>query len=137
MVTRRAFVAGSTALLGAGLVLPRAANAAKLDWPAFDWMPFEAAHASAIPVVVAVHAEGHAASRAQEPVLMDVIAEPQYMAYVRFRLDFDSQWDAANKLNVKQAGTIVAYLCDEEMARVVGDADPQLIRKLFAKVDGA
>ena len=137
MVTRRAFVAGSAALLGGGLVLPRAAAAAKLDWPAFEWIPFEAAHASAIPVVVAVHAEGNAASGAQEPVLMEVIAEAQYNAYVRFRLDFDSQRDAADKRNVKEPGTILAYLCDEEMAHVVGDADPQRIRRLFAKVDGA
>lgn len=136
MFSRRKFTAG-VALLCGGLVVPPLSPARALDWTPFAWEPFEAAHAGAVPVVVAVLGNGCAVCGAQAALLDDLLAEHTFGQFLRFRVDFDAQKDVAERLNVHQPGAILAQVCYEEIGRIVGLTDANTLRKLLQKTQAA
>jgi thioredoxin 1 len=48
-----------------------------------------------------------------------------------FTLDYDSGKDQLRQLKIRDRSTLVAYKGTNEAARVVGETDPEALRKLF------
>ena len=127
---------GLIAFGGGALTLP-ARRARAIDWESFSWPPFEAAHAEAIPVVIAFQSESCVVCKGQRGLLDDVLSEPSFAMFLRFRVDFDRQRDVAEKLNVHEHGTVLAQICYEEIGRLVGDIEAKQLRRLLEKTQAA
>ena len=127
MITRRVLTlwAGATALL-AGSITARAAE----EKP-FTQQAFEAAQAQGKSILVETHASWCPTCQAQKPILARLFAEPKFKDLAVFRVDFDSQKAEVRRFRATVQSTLIAFKGNEEVARSVGDTQPDSIADLL------
>lgn len=99
----------------------------------FDANAFKAAQRTGAPILVEVHAGWCPSCQAQAPILEKLFANPKYSGIARFRVDFDTQTEAATKFRVRWLSTLVLYKGNAEVARSIGDLKEGRIRAMLDK----
>ena len=109
-----------------------AAPAFATETEAFTSDAFAAARKAGKPIFVAIHASWCPTCAAQKPILARLFAEPRFKDLAVFRLDFDSQKDEVRNFKARMQSTLITFKGGEEVARSVGDTNPDSIADLLA-----
>ena len=97
----------------------------------FTQAAFQAAQAAGKPIVIEVTAPWCPTCKAQAPIVKSLLGKPDMKNVVLMTVDFDSQKDALQALNVRQQSTLIAFKGKAETARTTGDTTAAGIEKLF------
>jgi len=127
MITRRLLLKAATA---AALVTPAAAFAAE-EQP-FTRQAFQAAQSAGQSILVEIHASWCPTCKAQKPILSRLFADPKFKNLAVFRVDFDTQKDEVRNFKARIQSTLITFKGSEEIARSVGDTNPDSIADLLA-----
>lgn len=122
LVLAAAFLAGS---------LPGFGQAA--DSTAYDQSAFEAAQAAGRPILVQISAPWCPICRAQKPILAALSADPRFKTLAVFTIDFDAQRDLVRRFGAQMQSTLIVYKGGTEVARSVGETQPEWIEQLLEK----
>lgn len=122
VVLAAAFLAGS---------LPGSGQAA--DPTAYDQSAFEAAQAAGRPILVQISAPWCPICRAQKPILAALSADPRFKTLAVFTIDFDAQRDLVRRFGAQMQSTLIVYKGGTEVARTVGETQPEWIEQLLEK----
>ena len=115
----------------AGLAMPGFASAAAVA--PFTPAAFAAAQKAGEPILVEITAPWCPTCKAQKPILGKLEAEPQFKDLHVFEVDFDSQKDVVRGFNARAQSTLIAFKGAREVARSVGDTQPDSIGDLVGK----
>ncbi|PZQ45482.1 MAG: thiol reductase thioredoxin [Rhodovulum sulfidophilum] len=127
MITRRALLAVAALLT---LSLP----ATSAESIAFDAAAFEAAQAEGRPILVHVTAPWCGTCRAQKRVLPELLAAPEFADLVWLNVDFDEGGDTLRAFDVRHQSTMILFRGEEEVARSVGETQPDALREVLGAV---
>ena len=97
----------------------------------FDHVQFTAAQQAGRPILVDIRASWCPTCAAQEPIIEQLTASPDYKDLLIFRVDFDSQKDIVRDFGARSQSTLIAFHGSRETGRSVGDTDPNSITKLL------
>ncbi|ACK82956.1 thioredoxin family protein [Methylorubrum extorquens] len=122
LVLAAAFLAGN---------LPGSGQAA--DPTAYDQSAFEAAQAAGRPILVQISAPWCPICRAQKPILAALSADPRFKTLAVFTIDFDAQRDLVRRFGAQMQSTLIVYKGGTEVARSVGETQPEWIEQLLEK----
>ncbi|MCG5246117.1 thioredoxin family protein [Methylorubrum extorquens] len=122
LVLAAAFLAGN---------LPGSGQAA--DSTAYDQSAFEAAQAAGRPILVQISAPWCPICRAQKPILAALSADPRFKTLAVFTIDFDAQRDLVRRFGAQMQSTLIVYKGGTEVARSVGETQPEWIEQLLEK----
>jgi thioredoxin 1 len=128
MISRRSFL--GTAALAAAMV-PATVTFAAEERP-FTRQAFQAAQRQGRSILVEIHASWCPTCAAQKPILARLFAEPKFKDLAVFRLDFDGQKDEVRNFKARMQSTLITFKGGEEVARSVGDTNPDSIADLLA-----
>ena len=129
MTNRRHVLVLAAALLAGGR--PGAGQAA--DSTAYDQSAFEAAQAAGRPILVQISAPWCPICRAQKPILAALSADPRFKTLAVFTIDFDAQRDLVRRFRAQMQSTLIVYKGGTEVARSVGETQPEWIEQLLEK----
>ena len=127
MITRRFLLSAATA---AALLTSTAAFAAE-EQP-FTRPAFQAAQNCGKSILVEIHASWCPTCQAQKPILGKLFADPKFKNLAVFRVDFDAQKDEVRNFKARMQSTLITFKGTEEVARSVGDTNPDSIADLLA-----
>jgi len=127
MITRRFLLKAATA---AAMLLSASAIAAE-EQP-FTRQAFLAAQSAGKPILVEIHASWCPTCAAQKPILGKLFADPKFKDLAVFRVDFDGQKDEVRNFKARIQSTLITFKGREEIARSVGDTNPDSIADLLA-----
>lgn len=130
MTTRRHIVLLLAAALFAGN-LPAVGHAA--EPVAYDATAFETAQEEGRPVLVQISAPWCPICRAQKPILAALAADPRFKDFAVFTIDFDAQRDLVRRFGAQMQSTLILYKGRTEVARSVGETQPEWIEQLLEK----
>ncbi|CAX24076.1 MAG: thioredoxin family protein [Methylorubrum extorquens] len=122
LILAAAFLAGN---------LPGSGQAA--DPTAYDQSAFEAAQAAGRPILVQISAPWCPICRAQKPILAALSADPRFKTLAVFTIDFDAQRDLVRRFGAQMQSTLIVYKGGTEVARSVGETQPEWIEQLLEK----
>ena len=126
-MNRRKFLAAAVAVT---LAVPAFANSAPAP---FSADAFEAAQTEGRPILVHVTAPWCGTCRAQKKVLPGLLASPSLSGILWLEIDFDSQEELRETFGVRHQSTTIMFRGREEVARAVGETDPDALRELLSK----
>ncbi len=129
MTTRRHLLVLAAALPAFGL--PGSGHAA--EPVAYDAQAFEAAQGEGRPILVQISAPWCPICRAQKPILAALSADPRFKALAVFTIDFDTQRDLVRRFGAQMQSTLIVYKGKTEVARSVGETQPEWIEQLLEK----
>lgn len=129
MTTRRHLLAFAPALLAFGLPGPVRAT----EPVAYDAQAFEAAQGEGRPILVQISAPWCPICRAQKPILAALAADPRFKTLAFFTIDFDTQRDLVRRFGAQMQSTLIVYKGKTEVARSVGETQPEWIEQLLDK----
>jgi thiol-disulfide isomerase/thioredoxin len=127
MITRRFLLQAATA----AVTFTSATGFAAEEQP-FTRQAFQAAQSEGKSILVEIHASWCPTCQAQKPILSKLFADPKFKKLVVFRVDFDSQKDEVRNFKARIQSTLITYKGKEEVARSVGDTNPDSIADLLA-----
>jgi thiol-disulfide isomerase/thioredoxin len=125
MISRRVLLASAAALLA-----PTTAFAAEEQ--AFTRAAFQAAQSAGKSILIEIHASWCPTCAAQKPILAKLFADPKFKNLAVFRVDFDAQKDEVRNFKARLQSTLITFKGHEEVARSVGDTNPDSIADLLA-----
>ena len=129
--TRRAATLGLLVLAAVASVAPaRAGDNAPRP---FTQAAFDAARAAGKPVLVDTYATWCDICARQMPIIDKLLGEPKYKDLVTLRVNFDTQKDVMRALDARLQSTLIAFRGDKEVARSVGETQPEWIDDLMSK----
>ena len=128
MISRRSFL--GTAAFAAALA-PATMTFAAEERP-FTRQAFQAAQRQGQSILVEIHASWCPTCAAQKPILARLFADPRFKDLAVFRLDFDSQKDEVRNFKARMQSTLITFKGGVEVARTVGDTNPDSIADLLA-----
>jgi thioredoxin 1 len=85
------------------------------------------------PILVAIHASWCPTSRAQKPILSDLMAESKFKDLIYFVVDFDTQKETVRFFGAQMQSTLIAFKGATEAGRSVGDTERSSIAALLNK----
>jgi thioredoxin 1 len=129
MTTRRHVLLFAAALFAGNL--PAAGHAA--EPVAYDAKAFETAQEEGRPVLVQISAPWCPICRAQKPILAALSADPRFKDFAVFTIDFDAQRDLVRRFGAQMQSTLILYKGRTEVARSVGETQPEWIEQLLEK----
>jgi thioredoxin 1 len=112
--------------LPAAIALGQAAGGAKIK---YTQSGFEAAQAAGKPILVDVTAPWCPTCRTQAPIINSLMAKPEFKDVAVFTVDFDSQKDVLQKLNVRSQSTLITFKGKAEVSRTVGETKADAIER--------
>lgn len=120
-------------LLAAACValLPLSAGAGEIRQ--FASANFAAANAAGDPVIVHIHATWCPTCRAQQPILAKLMADPRFVEFKAFSVDYDSEKPVMRELAAPDRSTILVFVGGKEVARGTGDTTENKITALISK----
>lgn len=118
-------------LLGALLIPFVGAQAA--DRLPFEASAFEQAQAAGKPIFVHVTAPWCGTCQRQKPIVAKLEQSDEFADLVIFEVDFDTQPEALQMLQVQSQSTMISFKGERETARAVGETDPNKIESLMDK----
>jgi thioredoxin 1 len=132
MISRRFLLqAGTAAAMLTSAALAATAAFAAEEQP-FTRQAFLAAQSSGKSILVEIHASWCPTCQAQKPILGKLFADPKFKNLAVFRVDFDSQKDEVRNFKARIQSTLITFKGSEEIARSVGDTNPDSIADLLA-----
>ncbi|KQQ12169.1 thioredoxin [Methylobacterium sp. Leaf123] len=129
MTNRRHVLILAAAFLAGGW--PGAGQAAEAA--PYDQKAFEAAQAEGRPILVQISAPWCPICRTQKPILAALAAEPRFKTLAVFTIDFDAQRDLVRRFGAQMQSTLIVYKGGTEVARSVGETQPEWIEQLLEK----
>ncbi|GAA3528806.1 thioredoxin family protein [Zobellella aerophila] len=117
----------SVALLVGGLALAAGTQP-------FSQQAFAQLQADKAAVLVDVYADWCPVCQRQEAVLAPMLAEPEFAHVTLLKLDFDRQKEALRALGVNRQSTLILFDGGEEVARVLGETDPERLRAFLGQL---
>ncbi len=93
---------------------------------------FLAAQNTGKSILVEIHASWCPTCQAQKPILGKLFADPKFKNLAVFRVDFDSQKDDVRNFKARIQSTLITFKGNQEVARSVGDSNPDSIADLLA-----
>jgi thioredoxin 1 len=127
MITRRFLLSAATAVA----LLTSTAAFAAAEQP-FTRQAFQAAQNSGKSILIEIHASWCPTCQAQKPILGKLFADPKFKNLAVFRVDFDAQKDEVRNFKARMQSTLITFKGTEEVARSVGDTNPDSIADLLA-----
>jgi len=127
MITRRFLLQAATAA-----AMFTSATAFAAEEQPFTRQAFQAAQSEGKSILVEIHASWCPTCQAQKPILSKLFADPKFKNLAVFRVDFDSQKDEVRNFKARIQSTLITYKGKEEVARSVGDTNPDSIADLLA-----
>ena len=103
------------------------------DRQPFEAGAFESAQAAGQPILVHVTAPWCGTCTIQKPIVAELGARPDFASLVIFDVDFDTQQEVLQALEVQIQSTMIAFKGREETARAVGVTDPAAIEGIMRK----
>src|ERR1700724_301918 len=131
MFARRFLIKAAAAAATAAILLTSATAFAAEEQP-FTRAAFLAAQGSGKSILVEIHASWCPTCQAQKPILGKLFADPRFKNLAVFRVDFDSQKDEVRNFKARIQSTLITFKGKEEIARSVGDTNPESIADLLA-----
>lgn len=130
--TRRVFttLAVSASLLCAGLAAG-VANAGEIIPANMD--AYKQAATAKKPIIMHVHATWCPVCAKQNPILEELMKEPEFKDVIVFKIDFDADKALVEQLGVKYQSTLIAAKGPLEVDRTAGITDKELIRQFIRK----
>jgi thiol-disulfide isomerase/thioredoxin len=119
-------------VLGLGLMVGMASARAAEVSP-FTQAEFAAAQARDRPILVAIQAPWCPTCAAQRPILQQIEAEGAYKNLRVLLVDFDTQKDVVREMHATMQSTLVVFHGGKEVARSVGDTNPETIKATVAR----
>jgi thioredoxin 1 len=129
MITRRSLLKAATAATAVAAISSATAVAAEQP---FTRQAFEAAQSKGQPILIEIHASWCPTCQAQKPILAKLFADPKFKNLAVFRVDFDSQKDEVRNFKARVQSTLITFKGKEEVARSVGETNPDSIADLLA-----
>ena len=99
----------------------------------FDEHQFESALATGRPVVVHVRADWCRTYARPKPIVEALLSYPMMIEYRHFTVDADRQKALLRRFAAPKTSTIIVYKGRQEVARSVGQTDPNAIAALLEK----
>ncbi|MBZ0093693.1 MAG: thioredoxin family protein [Sulfuricellaceae bacterium] len=99
----------------------------------YDQARFDALQKAGKPILVMVHADWCPTCRAQEPILVDLLKQPEFQGITGLRVDFDSQKSVVRKFRVTYQSTLIVFKSGKETGRSTGDTHRESIAALLKK----
>ncbi|VVB46065.1 Thioredoxin [Beijerinckiaceae bacterium RH AL1] len=130
MPTRRAALA-VFAMVAVAFALP--ALAADNAPQPFTEAAFDAAQKAGKPILIDTFATWCDICARQKPIIDKLLSEAEFKNLVTFRVDFDTQKDVMRKFNARLQSTLIAFRGDKEVARSVGETQPEWIEDVMSK----
>jgi thioredoxin 1 len=127
MISHRSFLFALVASLALLVTLPASAA----EWKPFSTSAFAAAQKEGKSILVDIFAPWCPVCRAQAPILEKLTAEPKFKDLAVFKVDFDNQGREVRALKANQQTTLIAYKCETEKGRSVGDTNQASIAALL------
>ena len=130
--TRRSFttlVLSATLLLGGFAAV--AAHAGEVV-PA-NMEAYKKAASAKKPIIMHVHATWCSVCAKQEPIIEQLMKEPEFKDVVVFKIDFDADKALVEQLGVKYQSTLIAAKGPAEIDRTAGITDKEQIRQFIRK----
>ena len=131
MFARRFFIKAAAAAATAAVLCASAPAFAAEEQP-FTRQAFLAAQKDGKSILVEIHASWCPTCQAQKPILGKLFADPKFKNLAVFRVDFDSQKDEVRNFKARIQSTLITFKGNEEIARSVGDTNPDSIADLLA-----
>jgi thioredoxin len=128
MLRKLIVLASITLLMG---FAPFAAQAAETQ--DYNAKAFAAAQAAGKPILVEIHASWCPTCKAQVPILGELEKQDKFKNLMVFRVDFDSQKDAAKAFGARMQSTLITFKGAVETGRSVGDTNAASIAGLLDK----
>jgi thioredoxin 1 len=130
MPTRRAALAVFATIV---VALAAPALAADNAPQPFTEAAFDAAQKAGKPILIDTFATWCDICARQKPIIDKLLGEAEFKNLVTFRVDFDTQKDVMRKFNARLQSTLIALRGDKEVARSVGETQPEWIEDLMSK----
>ena len=99
----------------------------------FTEAAFDAAQKAGKPILIDTYATWCDICARQKPIIDKLLGEPEFKGLVTFRVDFDTQKDVMRKFNARLQSTLIAFRGDKEVARSVGETQPEWIEDMLSK----
>ncbi|GAB2177502.1 thioredoxin family protein [Dongia sp. agr-C8] len=99
----------------------------------FDPAAFQQAQAAGKSILVHVTAPWCPTCKRQKPIVAQLEQDAKFGELMIFEVDFDSQKDALQLLQVQAQSTMIAFKGKTETGRAVGITDPEQIEALMDK----
>jgi len=71
--------------------------------------------------------------RAQKPILAALSADSRFKTLAVFTIDFDTQRELVRRFGAQMQSTLIVYRGGTEVARSVGETQPEWIEQLLEK----
>ena len=84
-------------------------------------------------IIMHIHASWCPVCAKQDPILQQLMQEPEFKDVVVFKIDFDQNKDLVNMLEVKYQSTLIAAKGRVEVGRVAGISDKDQVREFIRK----
>jgi thioredoxin 1 len=127
----RRFLIKTAAAAATAAVLCASAPAFAAEEQPFTRQAFLAAQKDGKSILVEIHASWCPTCQAQKPILGKLFADPKFKNLAVFRVDFDSQKDEVRNFKARIQSTLITFKGNEEIARSVGDTNPDSIADLL------
>jgi thioredoxin 1 len=130
--TRRAFatLVMATSVLFAGLA---AGTASAGEIVPANMDAYKAAATAKKPIIMHVHATWCPYCAKQNPIIEQLMKEPEFKDVVVFKIDFDADKALVEQLGVKMQSTLIAAKGPLEIDRVTGITDKDQMRQFIRK----
>ena len=128
----RRFLIKAAAAAATAAVLCASAPAFAAEEQPFTRQAFLAAQKDGKSILVEIHASWCPTCQAQKPILGKLFVDPKFKNLAVFRVDFDSQKDEVRNFKARIQSTLITFKGNEEIARSVGDTNPDSIADLLA-----
>lgn len=130
--TRRSLIAGLIfcATLAA---VPAVADDSNTPQP-FTEQAFAAAQKAGKPILIDTYATWCEVCSRQAPIIDKLMKEPKYKNLVTFKVNFDTQKSVMRQFNARLQSTLICFKGTKEVARSVGETQPEWIDDLLSKV---
>lgn len=99
----------------------------------FQQAEFDALQKAGKPIVVMIHASWCPTCKAQEPILDDLLKEPQFQKITGLRVDFDGQKKIVREFHATYQSTLIVFKDGKEVGRSTGDTRKAGIAALLSK----
>ena len=132
MITRRFLLQAATTMFASAAAMFTSATAFATEEQPFTRQAFQAAQSTGKSILVEIHASWCPTCQAQKPILGKLFADPKFKNLAVFRVDFDNQKDEVRNFKARIQSTLITFRGKEEIARSVGDTNPDSIADLLA-----
>lgn len=100
---------------------------------AFDQAAFDTLQQQGKPILVMIHADWCPTCKAQEPIIGELLKNPELQPITAQRVDFDKQKTVVKAFKVQYQSTLIVFKGGKEVGRSTGDTRKDSIAALLRK----